>query len=44
MEQVTKELFIGGDSRPTNGGPTYVTLKPASATILVLKASGNFIK
>ena len=44
MEQVTTELFINGESRPAIGGPTYVILKPASATILVLKASGNFIK
>ena len=44
MEQVTTGLLIGGDSRPTNGHPTYVILNPASATILVLKASGSFIK
>ncbi len=44
MEQVTTELFIGGESRPANGCPTYVILEPASATILLLKASGNFIK
>ena len=44
MEQVTTELFISGESRPAIGGPIYVILKPASATILVLKASGNFIK
>ena len=44
MEQVTTELFIGGDSRPTNVGPPYVIINPASVTILVLKASGRFIK
>ena len=44
MEQVTTELFISGDSRPTNGDPNHVILNPTSATILVLKASGSFIK
>ena len=42
MDQVTTELFIGGESRPASDGTTYVMLNPASAAISVLRASGNF--
>ena len=44
MEQVNTELFIGGEPRPANNAQIYVILNLASATILVLKASGNFIE
>ena len=44
MEQVTKELFIVGESRPATAYTSYVILNPALAAISVLSASGNFRK
>ena len=44
MEQMTTELLINGESHSADGDPSYVILNPASATILVLKASSNFIE